>query len=205
MTARLKYKLRRFIYTLPYHFLVMGSVFLVATIFNKYFEAVCFLASFFSLRYKFPKTYHSDSVLICMALTISIFTLSIIICPPIYMYLLVSIVFAYIDCLALWFIQDRLDLIAEKNKLVQQSIDLLAQLKSQEKDATTILLERCAIAGINERNTKIAVMYYIERKTPKQIWKWLCENNENMEIDSVYILLNRINKKINKNDKDLLR
>ena len=48
-------------------------------------------------------------------------------------------------------------------------------------------------------------MYYIERKTPKQIWKWLCENNENMEIDSVYILLNRINKKINKNDKDLLR
>ena len=121
------------------------------------------------------------------------------------MYLLVSIIFAYIDCLALWFIQDRLDLIAEKNKLVQQSIDLLAQLKSQEKDATTILLERCAIAGINERNTKIAVMYYIERKTPKQIWKWLCENNENMEIDSVYILLNRINKKINKNDKDLLR
>ena len=49
---------------------------------------------------------------------------------------------------------------------------------------------------ITERDTKIAVMYYVNRCTPKQIWEWLLNNNENMELDSVYKLLNRLNKKI---------
>lgn len=196
--AKLKYKFRMFIRTLPYHFLVMGSVFLIATIFNKYFEAICFLTSFFSLRYKFPKTYHSDSIVLCMTFTISMFTLSIIICPPIYMYLLVSILFAYFDCFMLWFVQDRLDLIIEKRQLQVQTEQLEAKLSEKTKDKRSELLERCARAGLKERNIKIAEMYYIERKTPKQIWLWLCENNENMELDSVYILLNRINKKINR-------
>lgn len=112
------------------------------------------------------------------------------------MYLLVSILFAYFDCFMLWFIQDRLDLINAKKILEEQASVLIEKLSAQEKDAKTILLEKCAAAKINERNTKIAIMYYIDRKTPKQIWQWLCENNENMEYDSVYILLNRLNKKI---------
>jgi len=195
--SKLKYKFRMFIRTLPYHFLVMGSVFLIATIFNKYFEAVCFLTSFFSLRYKFSKTYHSQSIVLCMTFIISIFTLSIIICPPIYMYLLVSILFAYFDCFMLWFIQDRLDLIANKKELELLTQELETKLNEKPKDKRTELLEKCAKAGLKERNIKIAEMYYIDRKSPKQIWLWLCENNENMELDSVYILLNRINKKIN--------
>lgn len=194
--AKLKYKFRMFLRALPYHFLVMGSVFVIATIFNKYFEAVCFLTSFFSLRYKFPTTYHSKSIVICMALTISIFTLSIVICPPVYMYLLVSIFFAYLDCFMLWFIQSHLDLIAFNRQLTKEADKIRACLRAFEQDERAVLLNKCAKAGIGERNTKIAEMYYIQRKKPKQIWEWLCNNNENMEYDSVYILLNRLNKKL---------
>lgn len=107
--VKLLYAIRDFIHTLPYHTLVMGSVFVVASIFDKYIEAVCFLVSFFSLRYKFPTTYHSKSIVLCMVLTNSIFALSVVLCPPAYMYFGASILFAYLDCFLLWFIQDRLE------------------------------------------------------------------------------------------------
>lgn len=100
--AEFVFKVREFIRILPYHILVMGSVFIVATIFGKYLESLCFLTAFFSLRYKFPTTYHSDSVIVCMTLTISIFSLSIVICPPIYTYVFFCILFAYLDCFILF-------------------------------------------------------------------------------------------------------
>lgn len=131
--AETLYNIRSFIKTLPYHILVMGSVFIIATIFNKYIEAVCFLTAFFSLRYKFDTTYHSDSIVICMTLTISIFSLSIIICPPIYMYILVAILFAYIDCLCLWFIQDWLNQKEYNRILDAQLYDVMCELKEYKK------------------------------------------------------------------------
>ena len=194
--AKLKYKFRMFLIMLPYHFLVMGSVFIVATIFNKYFEAVCFLTAFFSLRYKFETTYHSPNIVLCMTFTITMFTLSIIICPPIYMYLLVSVLFAYLDCFMLWFVQSHLDLIAFNRFLSIEAKQVRQQLDKLQQDRKIVLADLCAQENINARNTQIAIMYYVERQTPKQIWKWLCENNENMELDSVYKLLNRLNKKI---------
>ena len=107
LKAKIVFIIRDFIRMLPYHILVMGSVFIIATIFgHKYLEAICFLTAFFSLRYKFNTTYHSDNIVICMTMTISIFSLSIIICKPIAMYALFSIFVAYIDCLILWFIKD---------------------------------------------------------------------------------------------------
>lgn len=107
--AKIVYRFRSFLKTLPYHLIVMGSVLIVSIIFNKYVEALCFLTAFFSLRYKFDTTYHAKSIFICIPLTILIFTFSITICPPVCSYLLMSILFAYIDCLLLWLIQSRLD------------------------------------------------------------------------------------------------
>lgn len=127
------YGLRAFIRILPYHLLVMGSVFIVASLFNKYAEAVCFLIAFFSLRYKFDTTYHSDSIVICMTLTISIFSVSVVVCPPIYMYVLVSILCAYVDCLALWFIQDWLNKKQYNQTLDFEIYNLMCELKEYKK------------------------------------------------------------------------
>ena len=174
--AELIYSIKHFIMALPFHFLVMGSVFIVATIFNKYFEAICFLISFFSLRYKFPKTYHSDSILICMICTISMFSLSIILCPPIYMYILVSILFGYLDCFILWFIKDRQDLIAYKTCSENFNIDTAT--KEQ-------IIERCKFLHYKKDKIDLAVKFFVDKMSNKQVLEWLCKNNLNVEYDTV--------------------
>ena len=131
--AEFVFKVREFIRILPYHILVMVSVFIVASIFSKYLEALCFLTAFFSLRYKFPTTYHSDSIIVCMTLTISIFSLSIIICPPIYTYVFFCILFAYLDCFILWFIKDRKDQISQNQILDAQLYEVMCELKEYKK------------------------------------------------------------------------
>ncbi len=81
----------------------------------------------------------------------------------------------------------------KENKVLQKQV---LELLEKEQDPKEKLLKLCEEKNISERNTKIAVMYYIERKKPSQIRDWLCNNNENMELESVYVLLNRLNKKL---------
>ena len=197
--AKFIYNLRDFILTLPFHFLVMGSVFVIAFIFGKWFEAVSFLVSFFSLRYKFDTTYHSNSLVVCMLCTISMFTLSIIICPPVYMYVLASIGFAYFDCWLLWFIQDRIEKKQDINFLKGINADLERKLQASEKTELEELKERCRKAKLSKRDTDIAIMYFYNKNTPKEIWLYICEHKqyESIAWDSVHQLLWRIGKKIN--------
>lgn len=129
LKAHIKFKIREFIRILPFHILVMGSVFIIASIFNKYLEALLFLISFFSLRYKFDKTYHSDSLVTCMICTISLFSLSIVVILPIYTSVFSSILFAFIDCYILWFIRDRKDAKIESVLLESKIEDCLRELK----------------------------------------------------------------------------
>lgn len=198
--AEFIYNLRNFIMTLPFHFLVMGSVFVIALIFGKWFEAVSFLVAFFSLRYKFDTTYHSKSIVICMTCTISMFSLSIAICPPVYMYVLASIGFAYLDCWLLWFIQDRLEKKQDLEVLKTINAQLEEKLSNNSKEELQELYDRCRKANLSKRDTEIAIMYFYNKHTPKEIWLYLCEHKEyeSIEWDSVYKLLWRIGRKINK-------
>ena len=196
--AKFVYNLRNFITTLPFHFLVMGSVFTISLIFGKWFEAVSFLIAFFSLRYKFETTYHSKSIVICMTCTISMFTLSIIVCPQIYMYVLASIGFAYLDCWLLWFIQDRLEKKQELEVLTTINNELELKLARCGRNELEELQDRCRKANLSRRDTEIAIMYYYNKYTPKDIWLYLCESKEydDIEWNSVHQLLWRIGKKI---------
>lgn len=103
---------------------------------------------------------------------------------------------AFACCLVLYLVSletNHKKLIAKQNDELQAQI---TELLAKEVSPRDKLLQLCAEKQISERNTKVAVMYYIDRMTPKQIWYWLCENNEQMEYDSVYTLLNRLNKKL---------
>lgn len=180
--AEFIYNLRYFIDTLPYHFLVMGSVFLVSFIFGKWFEAVCFLTAFFSLRYKFETTYHCDSMLWCMVFTNLIFALSIILCPPIYMYIFASIIFAYIDCLILWLIQDR------KEKMFHVKHFDINHLTQEQ------VIGICNDLSYNKDKQDLAIMFFVERRTNKDVWNILCSTNKNVEWDTVTKYKYRITK-----------
>lgn len=184
--AEFIYNLRYFINTLPYHFLVMGSVFIVSFIFGKWFEAVCFLTAFFSLRYKFETTYHCDSIVWCMVFTNLIFALSIILCPPIYMYIFASIIFAYLDCLILWLIQDR------KERMFHVKHFDIRHLTRDN------VIHICSELNYTKDKQDIAIMFFVEKLTAKQVWKRLCETQRNVEWDTVYKYKYRITKDFKK-------
>lgn len=98
-------------------------------------------------------------------------------------------------CLVLYLVSLEVN---EKKRIIRENKDLLekiTELLQKEKDPKSKILKVCKDEGISERDTKIAVMYYIDRMKPKQIWEWLCDNRENIEYASVYKLLNRLNKK----------
>lgn len=159
-----KFFIRDFIKALPYHILVMGSVFITSLIFNKLPEAVCFLIAFFSLRYKFPTTYHADSIALCMVLTNAIFCLSIILCPPLYMYIFSSILFAYVDCLLLWIIQDRI----ECKKLIKK-----LQSKTIWQMSENELADYCYAKGVRGEMLEFVIMVVIEQMKYEEIGKRL--------------------------------
>lgn len=103
---------------------------------------------------------------------------------------------AFICCLILYLVAietNEKKFFAKRNIALQNKIEIML---SKGKDPKERLLQLCKEYNISERDTKIAVMYYIERKRPKQIWIWMCENNENVEYDTVYKILNRLNKKL---------
>ena len=107
---------------------------------------------------------------------------------------------AFVCCLILYLVALES---AEKKRLKKENTILseqITELINKYDNPKDKLLKLCEEKGISDRDTKIAIMYYIERKKPRQILEWLCANNQNMSMDSVYILLNRLNKKL-KNQK----
>lgn len=105
---------------------------------------------------------------------------------------------AFACCLVLYLVSletNHKKLIAKQNDELQAQI---TELLAKEVSPRDKLLQLCEEKGINDRDTQLAIMYNIDRKTPKQIMQWLCDNNQQMSIDSLYVLLNRINKRLNK-------
>lgn len=191
------YKMKNFAATLPYHLLVISGVAAISFVFDKWLEAVCFLVSFFALRYKFSTTFHAKSIVVCMTLTNLIFAMSIILCPSIYMYIFGAMLFAYIDCLMLWEAQRLIELREDKECSAMAIRELTEQLEKYE-NPKAVLIEKCRQARLSARDTEIAVKYFYEHQTPKEIWLWLCGSKiyEAIEWDSIYRLLWTLGRKL---------
>lgn len=198
LKAKIKFKLKSFIAMLPYHFLVMGSVAIFALIFAKWIEATLFLIAFFALRYKYPTTFHAKSIVTCMVLTNIMFALSVIFCPYAESYIFGALVFAYLDTFILWYVQSKENLKAQKEYAERVATELRLELANIQSPNQAII-EKCRIAKLSKRDTEIAIKYFVEKNTPKEIWTWICESREydNIEWDSVYRILARISHKLN--------
>lgn len=163
-----------------------------ALIFGKWLEAVIFIICHTFIRGQFKEQYHHIIPAMCRVITASVFFFGICFVLPLGLSLISAIPINY---LISWVgaVKKQRDVLEAQCERQQKQI---SGILSQEKSPLNVLLEKCKKLRISPRNTQIAVMYYIEGKQPKEIWHWLCENNENMEFDSVYKLLNRLNKKL---------
>lgn len=167
-----------------------------ALLFGKWAEAVIFLLCHTLIRHQFKDQYHHIIPAVCRIITAAIFFFGICFVLPTELSLISAIPINYLISWvgAVKKQSDVWELQCERQR--QKIVELLEQHEHAKYSPLDLLLEKCAQKHISKRNTEIAVMYYIERKAPKEIWEWLCENNENMELDSVYKLLNRLNKKL---------
>ena len=55
-------------------------------------------------------------------------------------------------------------------------------------------IERCKLAGLNELKIKFACLFFLQNKTPEQVWEWCMQNNINYEWDSLKTIKYRIKK-----------
>lgn len=186
--------------TLLYLFLCVCRDFTLSSVVYGFFECLVFYVPFWYIRINFSNTYHSDSWKHCkmwtrIMLCTGVFTLFIL---PIHYSLFNGLFVAFVCCLILYLValeSDEKKRLIKENKTLESRINNLLNKYDNPKDK---LLKLCEERGVSDRDTQIAVMYFIERKKPKQILEWLCENKENISIDSLYVIINRIDKKLNK-------
>lgn len=170
--------------------LVVAFVFICAWLFDKYAEAVMFCVAHVVIRQHFEKQYHCRTTGLCLITTLTIAFFGIASILPVAISLLSTVPICWFISWVGYLAQDRMDALALNKKL--------KELYCDEKVA---FLMKCRNARLSERDTELALMYFYEHKKPKEIWLWLCEQNryEIIEWDSIYVVLNRIGKKINKN------
>lgn len=186
--------------TFLYVFLCLCREFTLQSVLYGLFDCLVFYIPFWYIRINFADTYHSDSWKHCKMWT------RIMLCSGAFLLFILPIPYslfnglfvAFVCCLVLYLVAletNEKKRIKKENDILHKQITELLDKEITPKDK---LLKLCEEKGISERDTKIAVMYYIDRKKPKQILEWLCDNKENISQDSLYILLNRLNKKLYK-------
>lgn len=163
-----------------------------ALIFNKWIEAAVFIMCHTLVRPQFPRQYHHVIPAMCRLITALVLFFGVSFVLPFGLSLFSAVPINYIIS---WigFEKAQLDYYTRK----------CAELQERFCNEKEELLRKCRLANLSKRDTEIAVMYYYDKMTPKEIWLWLCESKEYDEVewDTVYQLLWRIGKKI-KNIKD---
>lgn len=165
------------------------AIFLPALIFNKWIEGVVFFFCHWFIREQFSKQYHHIIPAMCRLITSVVFFFGVSFVLPFGLSLFSAIPINYFIG---W-----VGFTKKKADDYELKYERLKEKFCNEKEE---LLLKCRNAKLSQRDTEIAVMYFYEKKTPKEIWLWICQHKvyEPIEWDSVHQLLWRIGKKLNK-------
>ena len=165
------------------------AIFLPALIFNKWIEGVVFFFFHWFIREQFPKQYHHIFPSMCRLITSVVFFFGVSFVLPFGLSLFSAIPINYF-----------IGWVGFTKKQADDYELKYERLKEKFCNEKEELLLKCRNAKLSQRDTEIAVMYFYEKKTPKEIWLWICQHKvyEPIEWDSVYGTLNRIGKKIKK-------
>lgn len=165
-----------------------------ALILSKWIEAFVFLTAHTLIRPQFPREYHNIIPKICRTITGNVLFFGISFILP-FEYSLLSAVPINYAIGWVGFTKATSDYYLKKCIRLQEEMLII---ENKLSDPKTVLLNTCRERKLSARDTEIALMYYYERKTPKDIWLWLCSHKEYepIEWESVYQLLWRIGKKL---------
>lgn len=159
-----------------------------ALIFNKWIEAAVFVVCHTLIRPQFPRQYHHVVPAMCRLITALVFFFGISFVLPLSWSLASAIPINY---LISWVGFEKAQLDYYKRKCAEYQ----EKFKGNDKGD---LIMRCRNAGLSYRDTEIAVKYYFDKWSPKEIWLWICESKtfEDIEWQTLYQTLWRISKKL---------
>ena len=149
---------------------------LCALIYGKYIECVILLIAFVSLRYCFPTTYHSKSFWMCLLWSIMIFVVALPQVLPISISLLCGIIVGLLVDFILYKIQEYVDL---KSFYIKHTTFNLETANEEQ------IIELCKILKYKKTKIDLAIKFFVEKLSNKQVLEWMCENHLNVEYDTV--------------------
>ena len=156
--------------------IIISSVLLCSWIFNRWIEGAMLIIAHLIIRRVFDKQFHFSKTAYCIMLTLGIVWFAIPITLPVTASLLSAIPIAFIICFFGYIAQDRVDLLLEKKART------MLTLNSITKDQ---VIEICNQLGYNKDKQDIAVMFFVEKLSNKQVWEILCNTQRNVEWDTV--------------------
>lgn len=185
-----KLKIKDFIIDDLWEYLIIfASIALCAWIFDKWIEAIMFCIAHTCIRNAFDKQFHFNSTAYCLSLTLAIIWFAIPITTSLTASLLGSIPIAFLICFFGFIAQDRVDLL--KEKIARTRMTLANITKDQ-------VIEICNELGYNKDKQDIAIMFFVDKLSNKQVWEILCNTQRNVEWDTVNKYKYRISKDFKK-------
>lgn len=169
--------------------IIIGSIALCSWIFNRWLEGLMFVIAHLVIRRVFDKQFHFSETAYCLILTLAIVWFAIPITLSVTTSLLSSIIMAFIVCFVGYVAQDRVDLL--KEKIARTRMTLANITKDQ-------VVEICNELGYNKDKQDIAIMFFVDKLSNKQVWEILCNTQRNVEWDTVNKYKYRISKDFKK-------
>lgn len=165
------------------------AIFIPSLIFEKWIEGIVFFFCHWFIREQYSKQYHHIIPAMCRLITSIIFFFGVSFILPFGLSLFSAIPINYFIA---W-----VGYTKKQADYYEVECERLREKYCNEKED---LLLKCRKAKLSERDTEIALKYYYEKKTPKEIWLWICQHKtyEPIEWDCLYVLINRIGKKLEK-------
>ena len=169
--------------------IIIGSIALCSWLFNRWIEGAMLIVAHLIIRKVFNKQFHFSETAYCIMLTLGIVWFAIPITLPVSTSLLSSIPLAFMICFFGYLAQDRVDLL--KEKIARTRMTLANITKDQ-------VVEICNELGYNKDKQDIAIMFFVDKLSNKQVWEILCNTQRNVEWDTVNKYKYRISKDFKK-------
>ena len=152
------------------------TIFAFGWLFDRLLETIFMMIGYLATRFCVPNIYHFNTTQKCITASTMVFLFGLaILCLPNNISIVWNIVIGVFIPIILY------------------AVSLLFQPQT-EKDK---LIELCKKHNYNELKTQIAIKFFVDKEKPKDVWVWLCdEQNYDIEWDSVKTMKYRMKKQL---------
>ena len=188
LNVKTKVRLKKFFfYTLPFNAAIIGGILLFGWLFDKLIESLLFTAAHITLRYKFDKVYHRDTLLQCFCTTSIINFCSILLTVRLESSLIFACISAFAICWWGYILQDRIELKIQNSEYMRIK-NLPITFGMNEND----LRNKCKQAHLTKLATERIVQHYAHYYTAEELALM-----EHVEVDTIKQSLKRSRRKLN--------